>query len=102
MPEERWDRAKVLASLPAEMMSRLEKIERLERECREIARDMFLAGYSWADVGRLLGVSRQAARQRFGAEVEHWRAEMGDVTPWEDWPNRDGDPFRDAVREMLG
>jgi hypothetical protein len=24
-------------------------------------------GYSWADVGRVLGVSRQAAQQRFGA-----------------------------------
>lgn len=26
-------------------------------------------GASWADVGRLLGISRQAARQRFGGRV---------------------------------
>ncbi len=27
-------------------------------------------GYSWADIGRQLGVTRQAAQQRWGGEVE--------------------------------
>lgn len=30
-------------------------------------------GYSWTDVGRVLGITRQAAQQRYGRQTAHTR-----------------------------
>jgi len=58
---EELDRVATLTSLHADVDTALTDHIRL---CRE------LLGYSWTDVSKQLGVSRQAARQRFGAEVD--------------------------------
>lgn len=39
------------------------ELERAEQEAVNLARD---TGASWADVGKALGITRQAAQQRFG------------------------------------
>ena len=75
----------MLRRLPWLLGERLDALRDAEQAVREAARDLVLAGYSWADVGRMLGVTRQAARQRFGAEVQWWREHMGSRLPWEDW-----------------
>jgi hypothetical protein len=78
-------REEVLRRLPWLLGERLAEVERAQELLRDAVRDLVLAGYSWADVGRMLGVSRQAARQRFGADVEWWREHMGDRMPWDEW-----------------
>ena len=75
----------MLRRLPWVLAERQEEVHRAETLLREAVRDLVLAGYSWADVGRMLGVSRQAARQRFGADVAWWREHMGAVLPWDDY-----------------
>lgn len=78
-------REELLRRLPWLLGERLAEVERAQELLRDAVRDLVLAGYSWADVGRMLGVSRQAARQRFGADVEWWREHMGDRLPWDEW-----------------
>lgn len=96
------ERAEVLRALPVELGRRLDALADAEREVREIVRDLVLGGYSWADVGRMLGVSRQGARQRFGGEVDAWKREHGDALPWDVWPAEDDDALRAEVRAVLG
>lgn len=58
-----WTSADGLAAL-ARLVRRRQDLE------RELAREVaaaVAAGVSYADLGRVLGVSRQAARQRYGA-----------------------------------
>lgn len=38
----------------------------LDAQIGESARLLQAQGYSWAEIGRVLGVSKQAAQQRFG------------------------------------
>ena len=56
-----------LNDLPADV--RLLALRRLRAELAVLqwrsARELHEQGWDWADVGRLLGVSRQAARERF-------------------------------------
>jgi hypothetical protein len=85
------EREEVLRRLPWLLGERLAEVERANELLRDSVRDLVLAGYSWAMVGRMLGVSRQAARQRFGAHVEWWREHMGDVMPWDEWADEFGD-----------
>lgn len=40
----------------------------LDAQIRDSAQTLQAAGYSWAEIGRVLGVSKQAAQQRFGAK----------------------------------
>lgn len=44
----------------------LDSIESLEASAGEAARALVAAGYSWGEVGREVGMTRQAARQRWG------------------------------------
>lgn len=88
---QRGDREGVLARLPGVLADRLDAIERAEEDLHEVVRDLVLAGYSWADVGRMMGVSRQAARQRFGGAVAAWRDENGDEMPWDEWVPSEAD-----------
>ena len=39
----------------------------LDDQIRTSAQLLQAQGYSWAEIGRVLGVSKQAAQQRFGA-----------------------------------
>jgi hypothetical protein len=57
--EDQDDPAKVLAALA--LMARS-----VDRAQRQTVYRMLCAGYSWIEIGRCLGVSRQAATQRFG------------------------------------
>lgn len=43
-----------------------ELAELVDATMAEAARSCHAAGYSWTEIGDALGVSRQAARQRFG------------------------------------
>ncbi len=45
-------------------------------------------GHSWAEIGHVLGVSKQAAQQRFAAPA---------VVPSESWPDWFGEPVRAAI-----
>ncbi len=38
----------------------------LDAQIKESAQTLQAQGYSWAEIGRVLGVSKQAAQQRFG------------------------------------
>ncbi len=38
----------------------------LDAQIKESAQQLQAQGYSWAEIGRVLGVSKQAAQQRFG------------------------------------
>ncbi len=75
--------------LPWLLGERRRELEAAQQAYREAVRDLVLAGYSWADVGRMLGVSRQSARERFGPEVEWWREHMGKRMPWDDYVPED-------------
>jgi DNA-directed RNA polymerase sigma subunit (sigma70/sigma32) len=44
----------------------MRNVETAEHELVEAVRALHEAGYSWTVIGKVLGVSRQAARQRFG------------------------------------
>ena len=79
------DQEQVLRRMPWLLAERLEDLDRAQTAVHEAVRDLVLAGYSWAAVGRMLGVTRQAARQRFGADVAWWREHMGERLPWDDW-----------------
>jgi hypothetical protein len=79
------EREELLRRLPWLLADRVRDLEEAQEGLRAAVRDLVLAGYSWADVGRMLGVSRQAARKRFGAEVDWWREHMGNQMPWDDW-----------------
>lgn len=47
----------------------------LERSEERIVWSLRHAGYSWASIGEVLGVSRQAAQMRFGTFVERFPEE---------------------------
>lgn len=85
-------RALLLRQLPAMLDARLAELEQARKLLGEAVRDLVLAGYSWADVGRMLGVSRQAARQRYGDLVTEWRETAGDQMPWDAQPFDEEDP----------
>ena len=82
---QRTDKQDVLARLPELLLAEDEQIQEAQTRAREMGRDLYLAGMSWADIGRLLSVSRQAARQRFGPAVEEWRVSSPETMPWEAW-----------------
>lgn len=44
--------------------------ETIEVQTAEAVADLYVKGYSWTDIGRALGVSRQAALKRYGAAAE--------------------------------
>lgn len=83
-------RQEVLTHGPRLLAERLDALEDAQHAVWEIGRDLVLAGTSYAALGRLLGVSAQAARQRFGRHVDAWRDEHGrDVMPWDVDPGYD-------------
>jgi len=41
----------------------------LDAQIAETAQALQTQGYSWAEIGRVLGVSKQAAQQRFGKKA---------------------------------
>ncbi len=79
------DQAEILRRLPWLLGERRRELEQADEAYRDAVRDLVLAGYSWADVGRMLGVTRQSARERFGAGVAEWREHMGDRMPWDEF-----------------
>lgn len=82
-----WD---LIAMLEGRLRDLQRDREDLDARERELVRDLVLAGMTWGDVGRVYGVTRQAARQRFGAEVVAWQRVHGSALPWEVQPS---DPF---------
>lgn len=49
-----------------ETLSAIQQVQRdMETALEQAATAAHAAGYSWTDIGRELGISRQAARQRF-------------------------------------
>lgn len=96
------ERQQVLAHGPALLLRSLEDLERVQREVWELGRDLVLAGTSYAALGRQVGVSPQAARARWGRHVDAWRAEHGDVMPWEvdEWAGVDPAASDDELTMM--
>lgn len=86
MARERTLTQDVLAQTPQVLQAVRDEIARLRAQERLLAADLHLAGMDWAGIGRLLGITRQAARQRYGPEVETWRAIAGDTLPWDAFP----------------
>lgn len=83
MARRRDPRTEVLAHGPSLLASLLDQREAIDEQIRDAARDLVLAGMSYADLARLLGTTRQAARQRWAPAVDAWRASYGDALPWE-------------------
>lgn len=79
----RDERARLLTEGPVALIELLEEAEQARALALELGRDLHLAGMSWAQLGAVLGVSRQSARERFAPGVDAWRAVAGDVMPWE-------------------
>jgi len=74
----------VRATAPALLMRTLADLDELDAHMRMLSRDMRLAGMTWADIARVHGTSRQAARERFAPLVADWEAEHGTtVKPWD-------------------
>lgn len=64
-------RAAARSADDAEGLAQLVELQRqLESAVAERARALHADGYSWTELARPLGVSRQAARQRYGRPVD--------------------------------
>lgn len=50
-----------------ELREAADQLDRLRHRIPGLARAAHDVGLSWADIGRLLGMTRQSARMRFGA-----------------------------------
>lgn len=50
----------------SELASGARQVRKLQAAQAELVRESIERGSSWAEIGRALGVSRQAARKRFG------------------------------------
>lgn len=69
----------------------------IDRALRNVAAALYTRqGYSWAQIGGQLGITRQAARQRFEPALRTGR-ESSASRPW---PN--GDPEADATGRSAG
>lgn len=56
----------------------------LQASQNEVTRAVLTAraeGSSWASIGKVLGISKQAAQQKYGQHVHNWTAENGDPSP---------------------
>jgi len=73
----------LLTEGPSLLMRRLDEVEAAREAVVELGRDLYLAGMSWGQLARVLGVSPQAARQRFGPAVAEWVEQWQDLKPWE-------------------
>jgi hypothetical protein len=61
-----------LVAVLVELRHAQENLERLEYEVVRLCRE--IGGATWEDVGELLGISRQAARERFSKPKPRRRA----------------------------
>lgn len=91
----------VRATAPALLMRALADLDALDVHMRMLSRDMRLAGMTWADIARVHGTSRQAARERFAPLVAAWEAEHGaTVKPWDLDPGYAGIMASDVLFEV--
>lgn len=91
----------LLQSGPSLLGRLVDEQEATQRKIWELGRDMVLAGTSYAALGRMLGVTAQASRQRFSRHVEAWRAEHGSVMPWDVDPSYGVDPWAAESQEAM-
>ena len=70
---------------PRLLVDLLDEQRAAQQRVWDLGRDLVLAGTSYSALARMLGVSQQAARQRYGPHVKRWQAEhpAGDM-PWDD------------------
>lgn len=67
--------------------------DRLTEMIQELGRDLVLAGISYAEIARALGITRQSAYDRWSGAVGAWQEGHGDEKPWETWePQEEGAP----------
>lgn len=60
-----------VADQDIEALAGLAEIQRdVDAAVRLAVANLHAGDYSWTDIGRVLGVSRQAARQRFAGDIE--------------------------------
>lgn len=83
MPRKTSERQQLLINGPHLLAGLLDEQAGLQQSIWDLGRDLVLAGMTYSALGRMLGTSSQAARQRFSRHVEAWRQDHGDVMPWD-------------------
>jgi hypothetical protein len=68
---------------PKQLITLLGILNDVAADVDELIVELNLAGVSWAEIGRMIGITRQAARQRFQPLVDDWVAENGPLMPWD-------------------
>jgi hypothetical protein len=61
----------------------LDQADEIREQIDQQAAELVLAGMGWAELGRLLGVTRQSAAARYRPLVDGWRETYGPMMPWE-------------------
>lgn len=84
---------------PRLLVNLLDEQREAQQRVWDLGRDLVLAGTTYSALARMLGVSQQAARQRYGPHVKRWQAEhaAGEM-PWDDggatvWDEQPGHPL---------
>jgi hypothetical protein len=94
-------RAGFLVSGPLLLTQALQDQQEAQMKVWMVGRDLVLAGMTYSALGRLLDVTPQSARQRFGRHVESWREQWGELLPWEVTPGAYGPPDVGATEQHL-
>jgi hypothetical protein len=75
---------RVAQESPEDLAEMLSVVDELERALRAAVAGQREAGFSWAEIGRGLGVTKQTAFARFSPNLSHAVSGVATVTPHDD------------------